>query len=111
MATITTKPKRARSEQLEARVTAEQKSLIERAAALQGRSVTDFVLSSLQEAATRAIDDHHQNLLFRRGRGSVRAGTSDAAASQRAPARDGASLSSNYRRLRFAARRLKRVDD
>ena len=63
MATITTKPKRARSERLEARVTAEQKSLIERAAALQGRSVTDFVLSSLQEAATRAIDDHHRIVL------------------------------------------------
>jgi len=50
--------KRTRAERLEARVTAEQKRLIERAATLQGRSVTDFVLASLQEAARRAIEDH-----------------------------------------------------
>jgi uncharacterized protein (DUF1778 family) len=36
---------RTRAERLETRVTTEQKNLIERAAALQGRSVTDFVLS------------------------------------------------------------------
>ena len=30
------------------------------AAALQGRSVTDFVLSSVQEAAQRAIDDYQR---------------------------------------------------
>lgn len=42
---------RARAERLEARVTAEQKDLIERAATLQGRTVTDFVLTSVQEAA------------------------------------------------------------
>ncbi|HEY4112641.1 MAG TPA: DUF1778 domain-containing protein [Rhizomicrobium sp.] len=47
---------RARSERLEARVTVEQKKLIERAAALQGRSVTDFVLASVQEAARHAIE-------------------------------------------------------
>ncbi len=51
---------RARAERLEARVTAEQKSLIERAAALQGRTLTDFVLTSLQDAARRAIEEHHQ---------------------------------------------------
>lgn len=49
-----------RSERLEARVTPYQKGLIERAAALQGRSVTDFVLSSVQEAAQRAIDDYQR---------------------------------------------------
>ena len=49
---------RARAERLEARVTAEQKSLIKRAAALQGRSVTDFVLTSVQDAARRAIEEH-----------------------------------------------------
>lgn len=53
-------PGRVRSERLEARVTAAQKSLIERAAALQGRSVTDFVLTSVQEAALRAIDEHQR---------------------------------------------------
>ena len=51
---------RTRAERLEARVTAEQKKLIERAAALQGRSVTDFVLTSVQDAARRAIEEHHQ---------------------------------------------------
>jgi len=51
---------RTRPERLEARVTAEQKSLIERAAALQGRTVTDFVLTSVQDAAWRAIEEHHQ---------------------------------------------------
>lgn len=52
--------RRTRAERLETRVTAEQKSLIERAAALQGRSVTDFVLASVQDAARRAIEEHSQ---------------------------------------------------
>ena len=51
---------RARAQRLEARMTAEQKALIERAAALQGRTVTDFVLTSVQEAARRAIEAHQQ---------------------------------------------------
>src|SRR5215470_16004885 len=49
-----------RAQRLEARVTAEQKTLIERAAALQGRTVTDFVLTSVQDAARRAIEEHRQ---------------------------------------------------
>lgn len=53
-------PTRTRAERLEARVTAEQKRRIEQAAALQGRSVTDFVLSSVQEAARRAIEEHQR---------------------------------------------------
>jgi len=51
---------RVRGERLEARVTSDQKSLIERAAALQGRSVTDFVLTSVQDAARRAIEEHQR---------------------------------------------------
>jgi len=51
---------RLRAERLEARVTIEQKSLIERAAALQGRSVTDFVIASVQDAARRTIEDHQR---------------------------------------------------
>lgn len=51
---------RVRAERLETRVTAAQKSLIERAAALQGRSVTDFVLASVQDAARRTIEEHSQ---------------------------------------------------
>src|SRR5712692_11619769 len=62
MPKVASKPARGRtrSQRLEARVTAEQKSLIERAAALQGRSVTDFVLTSVQDAARRAIEEHSQ---------------------------------------------------
>jgi len=51
---------RTRAQRLETRVTAEQKTLIEHAAALQGRTVTDFVLTSVQEAARRAIEEHQQ---------------------------------------------------
>lgn len=50
--------RRVRGERLETRVTADQKKLIEHAAALQGRTVTDFVLTSVQDAARRAIEDH-----------------------------------------------------
>lgn len=62
MATTASKPARgrARGQRLEARVTAEQKTLIEHAAALQGRTVTDFVLTSVQDAARRAIEAHQQ---------------------------------------------------
>lgn len=49
---------RRRAERLEARITADQKALIEHAAALEGRSITDFVLTSVQEAAKRAIAEH-----------------------------------------------------
>ena len=49
---------RRRAERLEARVTADQKALIEHAAALEGRSITDFVLTSVQDAAKRAIAEH-----------------------------------------------------
>ncbi|WP_180900505.1 type II toxin-antitoxin system TacA family antitoxin [Martelella soudanensis] len=51
---------RVRGERLETRVTADQKNLIERAAALQGRTVTDFVLTSVQDAALRAIEEHQR---------------------------------------------------
>jgi uncharacterized protein (DUF1778 family) len=56
MASITTV--RRRDQRLEARVTSDQRELIERAACVQGRTVTDFVVSALQEAAKRAIADH-----------------------------------------------------
>ena len=54
------KPGRARAQRLETRLTAEQKNLIERAAALQGRTITDFVLTSVQDAARRTIEEHQQ---------------------------------------------------
>lgn len=46
-----------RQERLEARVTSDQKRLIERAAQLRGTSVTDFVVAKLQEAAAETIRD------------------------------------------------------
>lgn len=45
----------AKRERLEARLDAGQKALIERAAQLQGRSVTDFLLATVQEAAARVV--------------------------------------------------------
>jgi uncharacterized protein (DUF1778 family) len=50
--------KRSRkARRLEARITPGQKHLIERAAALRGTSVTEFVVASAQEAAARTIRD------------------------------------------------------
>ena len=45
-----------RSERLEARIPADQKALIQRAAELQGRTLTDFVIASAHEAAVRTIN-------------------------------------------------------
>ena len=39
---------------------APERSLIERAAALRGHTVTDFVLTSVRDAARRAIEEHNQ---------------------------------------------------
>ena len=47
-----------KEQRLETRCTADQKALIVRAAALSGRSVTDFANSTLVEAATRIIREH-----------------------------------------------------
>jgi uncharacterized protein (DUF1778 family) len=49
---------RTRSERLEARITTDQKALIQRAAELEGRSVTDYVISSVQDAAKRTVEAH-----------------------------------------------------
>ncbi len=59
MASIARKPiDRTRGERLEARITADQKALIQRAAELEGRSVTDYVVSSVQDAARRTVEAH-----------------------------------------------------
>jgi uncharacterized protein (DUF1778 family) len=52
-----TSPGRTRSERLEARVSPAQKALFQRAAELQGRSLTDFVISSVHDAAVRTIEE------------------------------------------------------
>jgi uncharacterized protein (DUF1778 family) len=49
---------RAKVARLEARITVEQKQFLERAADLQGRSLTEFVVNSAQEAARAAISEH-----------------------------------------------------
>lgn len=48
----------ARSGRLEARVDNEQKALFERAAALQGRSLSTFLIASAREAAIKTIQEH-----------------------------------------------------
>ena len=47
--------KASRSERLEARVSKAQKKLFLQAAELQGRSLTDFLIASVQEAADRVL--------------------------------------------------------
>jgi len=49
--------KRARTYRFDARLNREQKLLIQRAADLEGRSMTDFVIQSAQAAAARTIEE------------------------------------------------------
>ena len=57
--------KRAR---VEARITSEQKALLQRAANVTGRSLTDFVIGSAQEIAARTLREHEAMLLSARDR-------------------------------------------
>src|SRR5271165_325286 len=54
--TVPTAPK-SKSYRFDARLNEQQKLLIQRAADLEGRSMTDFVLHSAQVAAQRTIED------------------------------------------------------
>ena len=56
----------AKAARLEARISQDQKALLERAALIAGRSLTDFVVNSAQEAATRTIRDHEMMSLSAR---------------------------------------------
>ncbi len=47
-----------KSARLEARTTRAQKELFEKAAALEGRSLTDFVIASVRNAAIGVIQEH-----------------------------------------------------
>ena len=47
-----------KAERLEARLSRKQKELIQHAADLAGRSLTDFILSASQEAANKVIREH-----------------------------------------------------
>jgi uncharacterized protein (DUF1778 family) len=53
-------------ERLEARLTADQKALLQRAADLEGTSLTDFVIRSAQRAAETAIQTHESIFLTAR---------------------------------------------
>ncbi len=49
----------SKTARLEARITPNLQALLKRAAELEGRSVTDFVVSAAQEAAERRIERAH----------------------------------------------------
>jgi uncharacterized protein (DUF1778 family) len=50
-------PSKTRTTRLEARISPEALAVVRRAAELQGRSLSDFVVSAAQEAAQRTIED------------------------------------------------------
>ena len=66
--TTKTRPGHPKDERLEARVSREQKELFQHAADIQGRTLTDFIISSLQEAAVRSIQEHEVMTLSTRAR-------------------------------------------
>lgn len=55
---MSTSQSAAKRTRLEVRLSEKQKALFERAAALEGRDLSDFVLSSLQTAAEETIRKH-----------------------------------------------------
>jgi len=57
-----------KAERLEARISLVQKELLQRAAELEGRSLTDFVVSSAQAMAKRIIHEHEILLLSAKDR-------------------------------------------
>jgi uncharacterized protein (DUF1778 family) len=48
-----------RTARIEARITPDALAIVKRAAEIQGRSVSDFVVSAAQEAAHRTIEETH----------------------------------------------------
>lgn len=58
-------PEATRDARLEARVSAAQKSLLQQAAALSGRTLSEFVVASAQDAARRVIAEHEAICLSR----------------------------------------------
>jgi uncharacterized protein (DUF1778 family) len=60
----TTIPK-PRDARLEARISATQKARLQQAAALSGRTLSEFVVASAQEAAARIIQEHEAIRLSR----------------------------------------------
>ena len=48
-----------RSERIEARTTADTLAIVRRAAEIQGRSVSDFVVAAAEQAARKTLEDAH----------------------------------------------------
>lgn len=61
-------PTPGKVERLEARITPAQKEILQYAAELEGRSLTDFVVSSAQATAKRIIQEHEILLLSTKDR-------------------------------------------
>jgi len=49
---------KSRTARLEARLSVEQKAVLQQAALLSGRTLSEFVVASAQEAAARVIQEH-----------------------------------------------------
>jgi len=60
---MTTKTSQKTSARLEARISQETKALVQKAADLEGRSLTDFVVESVQKAAYKVIEQHQTLML------------------------------------------------
>jgi uncharacterized protein (DUF1778 family) len=60
-----TTPDTTRDARLEARVSAAQKNLLQQAAALSGRTLSEFVVASAQDAARRVLAEHESIRLSR----------------------------------------------
>ena len=56
---------KSRGARLEARISVEQKTVLQQAAALSGRTLSEFVVASAQEAASRVIQEHETIRLSR----------------------------------------------
>lgn len=54
----TLKERDTRSERVQARINPDTKRLLERAASLRGMSLSEFMVSSAYDAATRTVKDH-----------------------------------------------------
>jgi uncharacterized protein (DUF1778 family) len=52
-------PDRTRTARIEARIVPDALAIVKRAAAIQGRSVSDFVVAAAEEAANRTIERAH----------------------------------------------------
>ncbi len=48
-----------RTARLEARIAPDALAIVKRAAEMEGRSLSDFIVSAAQEAARRTIEDNH----------------------------------------------------